>query len=134
MQSNIRGFLNDPTEKYLFLFTICRNKTDKNLEDFYNEAFIVGYIKKERKLTMSDGRRNQWFAVQGITKIVGFEDAFALGKRNPRHFKWKKNEAETKKILAYLKGGHNVLNQCLREIKKLNKKEKYKTLVDACKC
>lgn len=113
-QPNIRGFLKNDDRRYLFLFTKCENP---NLEDCYDQRFIVGYIEKEHKLEFED----HW-GVQGPTRLVRFEDAFPLEKvaDSPRYVRMKKfSTKNSKRIVDHLDNQSNVFEKCLEEIENL---------------
>lgn len=113
---NIIGFLKSE-EKYLFLFTTCRNSC------FYNKRFIVGYIRKDRAILRKDpGRR--WWSVQGVTKLVSFNDAYRLDRSvgGPHYMTIRRrrlDEDQTARVLAKLGKGRNILGKCKAEIKRL---------------
>jgi len=81
---NILPFLKSD-EKYLFLFTTCRNE---NLKRFYNERYIIVFIIKkdyryfpktekcEEKKCPVRGKCEGRYAVIGDAKIFKFEDAY----------------------------------------------------------
>ena len=74
-QPNIRSFLEKhPDERYLFLFTRCRNR--KELPHYYGKYYIVGYIIKEMGVRVIGERGNEWKVVIGRTFVCSFEDAF----------------------------------------------------------
>lgn len=113
-QPNIRGFLKNDSRRYLLLFTNCRNR---DLGEFYNQRYIVGYIEKERKLDMGD----HW-AVQGPTRLVRFEDAIPLADvaSSPRYVRMKKfDETTTQHIVNHLDSKPDVLDECLEAVEKL---------------
>jgi hypothetical protein len=113
-QPNIRGHLKNDNRRYLFLFTKCENN---DLEEYYDQRYIVGYIEKERKLDMGD----HW-AVQGPTKLVRFEDAFPLEKvtDSPRYVRMKKfDETTSQRIVDHLDAKPNILDECLEELEQL---------------
>lgn len=115
-QNNIRGFLKNDDRRYLFLFTNCQNS---DLEEHYNQRYIVGYIEKEHKLDMGD----HW-ATQGRTRLVRFEDAVPLSKvvSSPRFVRMKKfSEETTQRIVNQLDNGRNILEECRKEIDRLKK-------------
>jgi len=115
-QPNIRGFLNG-SEKYLFLFTTCRNEKSKHR----GKVYIVGYIEKGRYELRPGG----FYAAIGLLKLFSFEDAYCLGKstsdNNPRQMRKKLNGGKTRKILNGFKGKVNILDQCRTEVEKLKK-------------
>lgn len=113
---NIRGFLKSG-EKYLFLFTTCRNPWS------YNKRFIVGYIEKEAAL-FCKGHGQSWWGVQGPTKLVSFDKAYLLDRSvgGPFHEiirRRKLDEGQTANVLAKLGRGRNILGRCKAEITRL---------------
>ena len=121
--NNIIPFLKSK-ERYLFLFTPCKCKS-RNLENYYNERFIVGYIIKQRFIDCENH-----YAVQGKTKLYSFTDAYPMKQLFPSTYKnirvKKLSGNETKKILDHFKGKQNILQDCVEEIKRLEKKNKKK--------
>jgi len=125
--NNIKPFI-DSNEKYLFLFTNCMNK---QLPEFFNKQFIVGYIKKG---TFGDSPVNQTTScnqkvseshlfVKGETFLYDFKDALPLTAIGLEKRVRKKNvdETNTKIILNHFKGKKNILKDCVKEIKTLDK-------------
>ena len=116
VQKNIVGFLKSK-EKCLFLFTTCRNTS------FYNKRFIVGYIRKDRaRLRRGYGRK--WWSVQGIIKIVAFDEAYLLDRLvGGLHYKTLRrerlNQGQTARVFAKLGKGRNIVDKCKAEIKRL---------------
>lgn len=110
-----RGFAKRDSERYLFLFTRCRNES---LEQYWTQ-YYVGYIEKQRILDI-DGRT----AVQGPMKLVSFEDAVPLGDvHNPDTRNQKKlDEDKTKTIYEKLSGKENIYNDCLEKVEQLEAK------------
>lgn len=112
-------------EKYLFLFTTCKNE---KMKKYYNRQFIVGYITKENALFRTD----HW-AVQGKTFIYSFSDAYPLiTKANPRHQKRKKAEKETSKILDHFESKTNILPICIKELINLKHKKSIQKPLTSC--
>jgi len=115
-KNNIVPFLKS-SERYLFLFTTCRNsKLDEN-----GSRYIVGYIEKERAL-----RVGSHYAVQGPVTLYRFQDAFPLRRihENPNNIRvLKVNEHQTDQILQHLNTGRaeNVFSECLDEVERLKK-------------
>jgi len=110
---NIRAFLKSK-EKYLFLFTRCRNKDSGHRGKLY----IVGYIVKQH-YELRPGGLN---AVVGETKVFSFDDSYPLSPcANARHVKKKCDHKTTARILGHLKGKHNILKPCLAEVKRLQR-------------
>ncbi|WP_154020460.1 hypothetical protein [Halorubrum halophilum] len=112
---NISSFANDDDERYLFLFTRVRNSSlQQNGEQFY-----IGYIDKRRKLGIN-GRT----AVQGLIKLVSFEDACPLSLvGSPDTLNQKRlNEEKTQKVLSYLNDAENIYHDCIEEVERLEKK------------
>ncbi len=117
LPANIRGFLKS-REKYLFLFTTCRDKQSGDV----GKVLIVGYIEKER----CELRPGGFYAVLGRTRLVSFAKAYTLGEsssyNNPRQMPKKCDARKTSRILRRLKKGGNILYQCRAEVKKLKKR------------
>ena len=110
--NNIVPFLKT-REKYLFLFTTCKSK---RLEDFYDKRFIVGYIVKKDCVDCG-----QHYAVRGKTRLFSFNKAYPLEwlVDNPKEIRTRKlSPAETREVLEHFKGSKNVLDDCVREIRK----------------
>lgn len=134
-QNNIVPFLKSK-EKYLFLFTTCRNKK------FYGERFIVGYIVKQGlidcdcKQLIKQGYidcvkcvNQHHYAVKGVTKLFRFKDAYPLEKltENAKKVRIRKvSIPETEKILKYLEGKPCVLEECIQKIEELDRKNETK--------
>lgn len=117
-QPNIRGFLNDPDRRYLFLFTRCRNR---DLNEAYGQRHVVGYIDKEEKLDMGDH-----LAVRGRTRLVSFEDAVPLADvvDSAKHVRVKiLDESTTENLVTHLDEADNRLEDCLTEVKHLKDQE-----------
>lgn len=117
--NNIVPFLKSD-EKYLFLFTTCKNRS---LKKFYNQRLIVGYIIKERALRRQNGKSIHW-AVQGETKLYSFSNAFPLTKLVDRsiikHIRVRTlTSKETSIILQHFDGKRNILVECINELKRL---------------
>lgn len=126
-------------EKYLFLFTTCKNK---RLINYYGKMFVVGYIIKQDRIPCScevlkNGHycnpcnripRHNHYAIKGETKIFSFEDSYPLellsreyiGKNNPRHIRKKLSVDETKQILEHFDDKKSILRECIEEIKDLD--------------
>ncbi len=118
MQKNIVGFLKSE-EKYLFLFTRCKWRDPR----FQNQRFIVGYIRKDRAL-LCKRHSKLWWCVQGVTKLVSFENAYLLDRYVGGPFykviRFKLlNEDQTAKVLEKLGDGRNILGKCKAEIERL---------------
>ena len=117
-QSNISGHL-DSDEKYLFLVTRCLNK---NMEE-YGKNYFVGYMIKEEELHLRDEKGNEWKAVKGKTFIYPFNKALLYYEVYPTIYRLKKvDEKDTKKILNHFKHKHNILQDCIKEIIRLDEK------------
>jgi len=134
--NNIVPFLKSK-EKYLFLFTTCRNK------EFYGKKFIVGYIVKQEFIFVNHetvcGCEKPHFAVRGETKIFGFEDAYPLDKllKNSNMVRLRKiDEHETRKILEHFRNKRNIMTECVEEIKQKDRENKTCRVIckfrDAC--
>lgn len=115
LPENIREFLKS-SEKYLFLFTTCRNE---GLKEHCGNVYIVGYIKK----VCAEFRHRRFYAVIGPVKLYPFRDAYQLGAsasdNNPRQMKKKCDLLLTRRILKHFKGKKNILTQCRKELKRL---------------
>jgi hypothetical protein len=141
--NNIVPFLKSK-ERYLFLFTTCKNK---KFEKFYGKRFIVGYMVKQsfiycncRELIKQGYCDNcaeqQHYGVRGETKIFRFEDAYPLEKlvENSKQIRIRKVSIdETKEILEYFKWKQNVLKECVEEIKDKDKDNRTCKYGDTCK-
>ena len=126
LQNNIRGFLKS-NEKYLFLLTRrsdCRD--DKR-------RYVVGYLTKRRGLRRAHlndkGHIEHHWAVQGPIILVSFDDAFplmrlsGLSKSAAALLRFRRlNGEQTRHLLAHFKRGRNIFPDCLREVRRLNKK------------
>lgn len=115
IQWNISSFAENIDERYLFLFTRCRNSDlDENGDQRY-----IGYIDKRRVLNIN-GRT----AVQGPIKLVSFQDSCPLelvGSPNTRNQK-RLNEEQAEKVLEHLSGATNIYYECVEEVERLEKK------------
>ena len=124
--NNIIPFLKSD-EKYLLLFTTCKNKT---LTEFYGKKYIVGYIEKQ---TMGESPKHQKSScqktgvkskrfVKGNTFLFNFSDSISLNVLGFSKFTRvkKTNLAMTEKILDHFKGKENILKECVNEIKRLD--------------
>jgi hypothetical protein len=114
-RNNIIPFLKS-SEKYLFLFTTCKNPS---LEE-YGSRFIVGYLEKERALVV-----NNHYAVQGPVSLHHFEDSFPLSQLhdNPKKIRMLKvGRRQTDRILSYFRKDHvkNITSECVGEVERLN--------------
>jgi len=114
---NILGFLKSE-EKYLFLFTTCRNLR------YRGKRFVVGYIKKG-KASFRKRQGQRWWCVQGPTKLVSFNHAFVLDRSvGGPHYKTirrrKLDERQTAQVLAKLREGPNILRVCIAAIRRLS--------------
>jgi hypothetical protein len=114
---NVLGFLRSE-EKYLFLFTTFRNRK------YENKRFIVGYIKK-RSALLRRKHGIEWWCVQGPTKIVSFDHAYALDRSVAGPYyrtirRRKLDECQTAKVLAKIEKGPNILSRCIAEIERLS--------------
>jgi hypothetical protein len=115
--ASIRGFLKS-RERYLFLFTTCRDKQSKHA----GKVLVVGYIEKEHCALRPGG----FYAVIGPTKLVSFDEAYNLGEsasdNNPRQLPKKCDARKTCRILRRLRTGRNILHRCRAEVKRLKKR------------
>jgi hypothetical protein len=115
-QASIRGFLKS-RERYLFLFTTCRDKQSKHA----GKVLVVGYIEKEH----CELRPGGFYAVIGPMRLVSFDKAYSLGEsgsdNNPRQLPKKCDARKTFHILRRLKKGRNILHWCRARAEKLRK-------------
>jgi hypothetical protein len=113
IQRNIRKLL-EGTEKYLFLFTRCKNENSGH----FGKLYVVGYILKHDYELRPGG----FYAVLGETKLYSFDDAYPLASdRNPRHFRKKCDRHMTLRILDHFDRRRNIINRCLKEVKRLKR-------------
>jgi len=139
---NIKHFIENHDEGYLFFITTCRNK---DLKEYYNNQYIVGYMKKEKILPRKGPykRYMEWNCVMGEMKFYGFEDAILVNdtpsKKGFFHKKFSqtgnggkclsfnKEEdrvlslAQTKKILNHFKNKQTINKEWIKEIEKKDK-------------
>lgn len=122
-RNNIVPFLRRD-EKYLFLFTTCRNEKMSN--KYRDKRFIVGFIEKKKGLRRRTHRGESWWAVQGPTKLFEFRDAYPLDKltRKPLRGVKKLNKNQSEAVLRYFRGKRNILRKCLGELRQLKKQSK----------
>jgi hypothetical protein len=115
--ASIRGFLKS-RERYLFLFTTCRDNQSKRA----GKVLVVGYIEKEH----CELRPGGFYAVIGPTKLVSFDKAYNLGEsasdNNPRQLPKKCDARKTGRILRRLGTGRNILRRCQAEVKRLKER------------
>jgi hypothetical protein len=115
-QRSIRGFLRR-REKYLFLFTTCRDDRCKSA----GKALVVGYIEKKH----FEARPGGFYAVIGPTRLVSFDNGYELGQstfdNNPRQLPKKCDARKTRCILRHLKRKRNILARCRAEVGRLKK-------------
>lgn len=130
-QRSVRGFLKS-RERYLFLFTTCRDKQSKHA----GKVLVVGYIEKER----CELRPGGFYAVIGPMRLVSFDKAYNLGEsasdNNPRQLPKKCDARKTCHILRRLKTGTSILHRCREEAEKLKKRlsaEKRKEQARRCR-
>jgi len=118
--NNIIPFLKSK-EKYLFLFTTCKVKDHK----YYNKKCIVGFISKKKSLKILENQSNKsHYAVLGDTHLFFFNDSLPinlLGYKEGIRVK-KVDEKETRTILNHFKDKSNIIHDCIKEIKRLDKK------------
>lgn len=121
-QPNIVGFLKRK-EKYLFLFTTCRNS---KMPEHYGKRFIVGYIVKKKPILRTKNKKESWWAVQGPTKIFSFEDAYPLKRLTSKRIRGVRrlDEKETAGVLRHFKGKKNILRKCLRGLREPERPQK----------
>jgi hypothetical protein len=108
-------------EMYLFLFTTCRNK---NLRNYYKNRYIVGYLVKEDFINCSTH-----YALKGKTYLFSFEDSLPLEMitntyKSVRHKKVPTSVSD--KILTHFRGHKNIIDECVSEIKRLDKQNSKK--------
>ncbi len=123
MQPNIRGFCKSD-EKYLFLFTNCKNRECKDQEgnSLYNRRLIVGYIRKERY-----DEFNNFYVVYGTPYIVSFEYSVDNVKDLgfARTVRAKKLTVEQIKFtLEKIHQGPNIIDDIIKEINRLDPNNK----------
>lgn len=120
LQHVLQSFARDPSRRYLFLFTRCRNE---ELQDHYWEQYIVGYIDKRHALRIDDPRHpeNSWIASQGPMKLVSFDDGFPLRWIDRPELPQFKNliEKQTLRVLNHLSQAENIYHECLQRIEEL---------------
>lgn len=110
-QRNIDAFAGQD-RRYLFLYTTCRYRD----LPVYGDRFVVGYILKERVLSVN-GRT----AIQGPTKLVSFADACPLAEVAPWNLRGAKklDTAATARVLDYLGPAENIYHDCVEAIERL---------------
>ncbi len=118
--NNIIPFLKSKG-KYLFLFTTCKVKDHK----YYNRKCIVGFISKKKYLLLLEKKSNKSrYAVLGDTYLFSFNGSLPinlLGYKKGTRVK-KVNEKETGIILNHFKDKKNIIDDCIKEIERLDKK------------
>lgn len=127
-QRNIRGFLNTDNERYLFLFTRCRDRSSEH----YDQRRIVGYLEKERKLDMESH-----LAAQGTIQLVRFTDSVTVSEisDSPRKVRVKcLGEQASEKLVAALNSNENILDDCVDRVDKLKKETTTGTSDDCGGC
>lgn len=101
------------SERYLFLFTTCRNPDlDQN-----GERFIVGFLEKKQVLDV-DGH----YAVQGPIELYGFENAYPLSKLHPNPMDIRMltlDRRKTNRVLEHFEGVRDIFNKCVEEVNRL---------------
>jgi hypothetical protein len=125
-QSNIKRLLHSDA-KYLFLLTTCRNK---EMNDYYGNQYIIGYIIKEEFGFGEADRENSVF-VKGTTKLFGFQDSISSKKlfgtnlgRDGILTNLFVNTAKTERTLAHFLSKREIpLVECMREINRLDRKK-----------
>jgi hypothetical protein len=113
-ENNIVPFL-ESDERYLFLFTTCRNGDPER----DGQRYIVGYLDKERAID-----RSGHFAVQGDISLYSFDEAYPLGELHdsPEKIRMLKTDREeTAAILEHLGEGTNRFEDCLARTLELEK-------------
>lgn len=115
-QRNIRGFLNDDSGKYLFLFTKCRNE---ELLNAYDTRYVVGYVQKDRRLDMGEH-----LAAQESAQMVDFSDAVPLSEvvESYQYVRSKiLDESTTATLAEQLDAKESILEDCLDQIDRLKR-------------
>lgn len=137
--NNIIPFLKS-NERYLFLFTTCKNK---KLDNYYGKRFVVGYIVRQPYISpircdcselircgfidCENCEEQQHYAVRGEVKIFSFKDAYPLKRLFPTHKNIQNirikclSEIETERLLKHFKDKDNILSNCIEEINRLDK-------------
>jgi len=139
---NIKPFIENDDEGYLFFITTCRNK---DLKEYYHNQYIVGYMKKEKILPRKGPykRYSEWNCVIGEMKFYRFEDAILVNDTPSRKgFLHKKvsptgnggkclsfkeegdivlSQTQTKKILNHFKNKRTINEEWIKEIEKKDK-------------
>jgi hypothetical protein len=117
-KNNIVPFIRN-NEKYLFLMTTCRNE---NLKPFFGRKFIVGYIF----MKLSGENIKGIYYVKGDTFLYSFNDAIPITELG--YSKWTRvklvDKRDAKKILNHFRNRKNILQDCIMEIKRLDKDNK----------
>ena len=126
VQTYVNSFANSE-EKYLFLFTNCSNS---KMKEYHKKRFIVGYIVKE---VIGETQKNQksqckstsdepFTFIKGETFLYRFQDAMPLTDLNFKKFRAQRllDAETTQKILMHFRGKDNILNECIKEIKRLD--------------
>lgn len=120
--NNIVPFLQSKG-KFLFLFTTCKVKDHK----YYNRKCIVGFISKKNYLSILKKLSNKsHYAVLGDIYLFSFNDSLPinyLGYKEGIRVK-KVDEKETRIVLNHFKDKKNIKNDCVKEIKRLDKNNK----------
>jgi hypothetical protein len=117
-QPSVNTFAETDSRRYLFLFTRCQN--DSLYE--HGERRIVGYIDKKRRLDMGDRT-----AVQGDATLVSFEDsADLIGIVDSPNYVRNEvlDEKVAQRLVDYLDNQENILDDCLEEVERLNRKRR----------
>lgn len=149
-QRNIKEFVRRDM-KYLFLITTCKNKEinkEINIKFGKNKTnqFIVGIIVKKE-----DFGTGGHICIRGCTFIYSFDDSILVKDIFDKNFAQSENKGKTlslcrdvfvnnqkiNKILKHFKKKTNILNECIKEIKKLdarNPKEKTCLVLRGEKC
>lgn len=116
--NNIIPFLRSK-EKYLFLFTTCKIKDHK----YYNRKCIVGFISKKNYINIIKKKSNKnHYAVLGDIYVFSFNNSLPindLGYKEGIRIK-KVDKKETGIILNHFGGKTNILDDCIKEIKRLD--------------
>ena len=133
-QNNIKKFV-ERKLNYLFLITTCKNKEVNKKYGSGTNQFIVGYIIKSEVLNI-EGH----VCVKGPTYIYSFEDSILVKDIFGFNFDRSRllknpfvNETQTEKILKHFQIRDNILNECIKEIKDKDKRNKTCKYGEKCK-
>jgi len=112
--------------EYLFLVTKCRNK---QLKDFYDKQFIVGYIKIQKIIDRVSKDGEKFIAISGESKIVDYKDAISIPEIIHRNMnrgdlskKIEKEQVDT--FLSQLKNKNDITQSWVDEVDKIDENKK----------